>query len=81
MQAVNSNTIRVKEKPNSPYSISQLPPPAAPQQDYIPYFTAIINGEISGAGDLSSLENNLVVVKILEAAMRSAKEGRKISLK
>jgi predicted dehydrogenase len=81
MQAVNSNTIRVKEKPNQPYTISQLPSPAAPQQDYIPYFTAVMKGELSGKHDLSSLENNLIVVKILEAAKRSAKEGRKILLK
>jgi predicted dehydrogenase len=81
MQAVNNNTIRVKEKPNQPYMISQLPPLSAPQQDYVPYFTAIINGEISGAEDLSSLANNLIVVKILEAARRSAKEGKRILLK
>jgi predicted dehydrogenase len=31
--------------------------------------------------DLSSLENNLIVVRILEAAKQSAKEGKKVMLK
>jgi predicted dehydrogenase len=81
LQAVNSNTIRVKEKPNQPYTISQLPAPVAPYHDYVPFFTAVINGQVQDKHDLSSLENNLIVVKILDAARRSAKEGKRIVLK
>ncbi len=33
------------------------------------------------AFDLSSLENNLIVVEILDAAKKSAKKGRVIKLK
>jgi hypothetical protein len=36
--------------------------------------------QIQQGNDLSSLENNLIVVRILEAARQSAKEGRKIVL-
>jgi hypothetical protein len=40
-----------------------------------------VRGEINvRPTDLSSLENNLVVVEILEAAKRSAREGRAIKL-
>jgi predicted dehydrogenase len=81
LQAVNGNTIRVKEKPNHPFTIAQLPAPAAPYHDYVPYFTAVINKEIQSRNDLSSLENNLIVVKILDAARRSAKQGKRIVLK
>lgn len=48
--------------------------------DYISYLEAYLKGEIRDENDLSSLKNNLLVVKILEAATRSAKEGRKVSL-
>lgn len=78
LQAVNGNTIRLKEKGNQPYTLRQLPPAAAPYQHYIPYLTALLANEISASQDLSSLENNLIVVKILEKARQSAKEGRKI---
>jgi len=36
---------------------------------------------VKEANDLSSLENNLIVVRILEAAKESAKTGRTILLK
>jgi predicted dehydrogenase len=46
------------------------------------YFAKVIRGSFNvEATDLSSLENNLIVVKILDAAKRSAAEGRTIYLK
>jgi predicted dehydrogenase len=46
------------------------------------YFAKVIRGGFKvEAADLSSLENNLIVVKILDAAKRSAAEGRTIYLK
>ena len=43
------------------------------------YFADVIKGIAKvEATDLSSLENNLIVVKILDAARRSAAEGRKV---
>jgi len=45
------------------------------------YFAAIIHGDIEiKPTDLSALENNLIVVEILEAAKRSAEEGKTIRL-
>jgi predicted dehydrogenase len=49
--------------------------------DAFSYLSAVVRGEINvRPTDLSSLENNLVVVEILEAAKRSAREGRAIKL-
>lgn len=49
--------------------------------DPFSYLSAVVRGEIKvRPTDLSSLENNLVVVEILEAAKRSAREGRAIKL-
>lgn len=81
LQAVDRNTLRVRKGGSDTYSIQKLDPPAAPYQDYIPYVAAVLRGEIHPGNDLSSLENNLIVVKILEAAKRSAREGKRILLK
>tara|TARA_R110000796_G_scaffold67449_6_gene154877 strand:- start:357 stop:1379 length:1023 start_codon:yes stop_codon:yes gene_type:complete len=48
--------------------------------NYLVYLNDVITGKISSKNDLSSLENNLVVVEILEAAKKSAKTGKRIKL-
>ena len=43
------------------------------------YFANVIRGDIKvEETDLSSIENNLIVVKILDAAKQSAAEGRTV---
>ncbi len=50
--------------------------------DPFAFFAAAINGETEvGPYDLSSLDNNLIVVEILEAASKSNRTGRTIKLK
>ncbi len=48
--------------------------------DNLSYLAAVLRGGVQPDHDLSSLENNRVVVRILEAAKRSAKEGKRIVL-
>ncbi|EPR68655.1 Gfo/Idh/MocA family protein [Cyclobacterium qasimii] len=53
-----------------------------PYNDPFAYLAAVVKGEIKvAAEDLSSLENNLVVVEILDAARESAKKGERVYLK
>lgn len=53
----------------------------SPNNDPFVYFSAIINGEITPNDyDLSSLENNMIVMEILEAASKSAKTGKTVKL-
>ena len=53
-----------------------------PYDDPFSFFAGVIQGRIQmDAFDLSSLENNLLVVEILEAAIQSAKTGKRVSLK
>ncbi|MBT8287320.1 MAG: Gfo/Idh/MocA family oxidoreductase [Bacteroidia bacterium] len=53
-----------------------------PFDDPFSFFAAVIGGEIEiPEHDLSSLENNMVVMEILDAAVRSAKEGRTIVIR
>jgi predicted dehydrogenase len=57
----------------------QATPLSAPYNSSLAYFRAVIDGEINSEG-LSSLETNVIVTEILDAARRSAAEGRRIPL-
>ncbi len=59
-------------------SISSL---SSPFDDPFSYFRAVIRGEIEEEPmNLSSLENNMIVMEILDAAMESARTGKKVFL-
>jgi predicted dehydrogenase len=49
-------------------------------KDNLSYLADVIRGKREPGHDLSSLDNNIIVVKILEAARKSAKDGKKILL-
>jgi predicted dehydrogenase len=51
----------------------------APEDDPVRYLAAVARGTLRPSG-LSSLENNLIVTEILDAARESARTGRKIEL-
>ena len=55
------------------------PPLAPPQDDPVRYLAAVTRGEVRPEG-LSSLENNLLVTEILDAARESARTGRTVAL-
>ena len=59
------------------------PAPALPRNESnsLDYLAAVLHHEIDPKGDLSSLETNVVVVQILDAARRSMKEGRTVEVK
>ncbi len=53
-----------------------------PYHDPFAYLAAVVRGEVKmSSSDLSSLENNLIVVEILDAAKQSAKDGKVVILK
>jgi predicted dehydrogenase len=81
IQAMNPTTLRVKEKENAPYTEAQAASLPGNLSNHIKYLSALLNNEIKPQHDLSSLENNLIVVKILEAAKTSAKTGRRVLIK
>jgi len=59
---------------------TDLPVNTPAYTDNLTYLADVLSGKINPDNDLSSLRNNLIVVKILEAARRSAKEGKRITL-
>jgi hypothetical protein len=59
-----------------------VPSPAKPYHDPFAYLAAVVRGEIIvKPTDLSSLQNNMIVMEILEAAKESARKGKIIYLK
>jgi predicted dehydrogenase len=57
--------------------------PALPQNqsNSLDYLAAVLHHDIDPKGDLSSLETNMIVVQILDAARTSIKEGKTVMLK
>jgi len=55
-------------------------PLSAPLNDPINYLTAVLQNKISGTDDQSSLQYNMIVMEILDAAKRSAATGKRVVL-
>lgn len=64
---------------DSPERRVDAPAPVSPRNDPISYLKAVVRGEIEPNGP-SSLPVNMVVTEILDAARRSAREGKAIML-
>lgn len=76
------NGIKIKTSPDEKENYQDVPPALHPFNDPFSYLAAVVHGEISvKPTDLSSLQNNMIVVEILEAARKSAKEGKVVYLK
>ncbi len=76
LHALNGNTLQQRSKDN--YEMVPLKP--ANYSNNIQYLTDVLSGKLDPGHDLSSLENNLIVVRILESALKSAREGKKVVL-
>ncbi len=74
----NSNiTMRKREKIISTKQADALPARIA---DPLTYLSAVLSHQLPGKNDLSSLEYNMIVMEILDAAKRSAASGKRIVL-
>lgn len=77
--ALNDTQIRHLKDNSAPVESRTLPQRPYPYNDPFSYFAGVVKGEISvSETDLSSLTNNITVVKILDAARESAKTGKTI---
>jgi len=81
LQAVNEHDLRFRGNAKPEYNIYKAQPLPAAYASSLGYLAAILKKEIKPVNDLSSYQNNLIVVKILEAAKTSAKTGKKVLLK
>ena len=82
VMADNGSDMRIRLAGDKKARQETLPKRKAPYDDPFSFLVAVVKGEIKVAPyDLSSLENNMIVVEILEAAKESAKTGEKVYLK
>jgi predicted dehydrogenase len=73
--------LRLRKAGAEESELKLLPPPiSGPFTDEVAYLAAVVRGELKPAG-LSSLEVNLVVTEILDAARQSAQTGKRINLR
>jgi predicted dehydrogenase len=79
--AVDDQTMRVRMREERSEQTLRLPPAPARVSDPFTYLAAVVRGvETVAPGNLWSLENALSVVKILDAARVSAREGKTVRL-
>lgn len=81
LQAVNNNTMRYRKDGMNGYDIYKAKDLDAAKSNYLGYLTSVLKDNTEPKNDLSSLSNNIIVVKILQAAKESAKTGKKVYLK
>ena len=79
LHALDNSNINIRMREDSK-SLKKAEPLIAPINDPIIYLTAVMNKQIPGTDDLSSLKNNMIVMEILDAAKRSAASGKRIVL-
>jgi len=79
LKAVNPTAITYK-KSNAAVQDVEARPLKPVMSNHLDYLSAVLSGKLDPGMDLSSLENNLIVVKILEAAKTSARTGKKVVL-
>ena len=78
---VGADKVRTRYKGQE--QVSEKEAPALPQDESgsLQYLAAVLHGEIDPRGDLSSLDTNITVMRILDAARRSAQTGKTIDLR
>lgn len=77
--AMDERTIRVRSRGDAKEKVTRLAPAPAVVRDPFAYLAAVVRGEETVTpGNLWSLENNLTVVRILDAARESARSGKTI---
>jgi len=78
---VGLNRMRVRYRGDKEESEATVEPLAPPQDGSLHYLAAVLNGTLKPDGDLTSLDTNMIVVQILDAARESARTGRTVKLK
>jgi glucose-fructose oxidoreductase len=78
--AVNGTEVRTRFSEQSLEQTEDAAPIAPPEDTSLHYLAAVLRGHIQPHGDLTSLDTNVVVMQILDAARESARTGRTVML-
>jgi glucose-fructose oxidoreductase len=77
---VGPGKLRERTKGQDQESETTAPPLTSPNDGSLHYLAAVLNGTLKPSGDLTSLETNVVVMQILDAARQSARDGKTVQL-
>ena len=80
VNTIDGTRVRVRLKGDKAEKAIEVPQTEAPATDPFTYLARLLRGETKPDA-LTSLENNLIVVQILDAARQSAKTGKVVMLK
>lgn len=80
INTVKGDMIRVRLAGEQNEKLETAPALTSPEDSSLDYLTAVLTHKIDPKGDLSSLDTNVKVVRILAAARESAKTGRTVML-
>ena len=81
VRALDGRNMHVRTANETTERALVLEPKRAPVDDPFAYLAAVVRGEVRVVdGDLSSLRNNVIVMRILDAARQSAKTGKTVRL-
>lgn len=79
VHAADRVTLRLRDSLNAAERAQTLAPRPAPFDDVFAFFSAVLRGAVTlSDDDLSGLKNNLMVMRILDAARESARLGRTV---
>lgn len=77
---VGPDRLRVRYKGEKTEAPATAPPLSKPESNSLAYLASVLRGQTKPDGDLSSLDTNMVVMQILDAARRSAQSGQTVSV-
>ena len=77
---VAADQIRLRLEKDATERFVTAPPLQAPEDNSLDYLTAVLEGKLAPKGDLTSLDTNVTVMQILDAARESARTGRTVRL-
>ena len=80
VKTVQGDALEIRRSGDKEAHSQKAPPLAAPYDDSIHYLRAVIDGQVPDEHALSSLDTNVIVSEILDAARRSAQSGKTIAL-
>jgi glucose-fructose oxidoreductase len=79
-KTITRDDIEIRQQGAREAEVERAEPVPAPYDDPLHFLTAVIRGQASEEGTLSSLKTNMIVSEILDAARRSAQTGQTVKL-
>ena len=80
VDTVKADDLRVRLTGEQEEHAEKAPALASPQDDSLNYLVAVLQHRLEPKGDLTSLDTNVAVVRILDAARQSARTGKAVPL-